>query len=218
MATQIDERVVSMKFDNARFEEKSRATLKTLEKLHEQSKFEGAGKGLEDLSKAASKVNLDSLENSASAVQVKFSAMSVVAITALQRITNAVIDSEKRIVKALTIDPVTTGFNEYELKMGSIQTIMASTGESIETVSEYLNELNEYSDRTIYSFSDMTQNIGKFTNAGVKLDKAVAAIKGVSNVAAVLCSNVTNQLLNQHRLTYAGAAEQTDLTTLLVRT
>ena len=189
MATQIDERVVSMKFDNARFEEKSRATLKTLEKLHEQSTFEGAGKGLEELGKAASRVNLSNLEESASAVEMKFSAMSVVAITSLQRITNAAIDSGKRIAKALTIDPISTGFNEYELKMGSIQTIMASTGESIETVSGYLNELNEYSDRTIYSFSDMTQNIGKFTNAGVKLDKAVAAIKGVSNVAAVSGAN-----------------------------
>ena len=73
--------------------------------------------------------------------------------------------------------------------MGSIQTIMASTGEILESVNGYLNELNEYSDRTIYSFSDMTQNIGKFTNAGVSLEDSVAAIKGVSNVAAVSGAN-----------------------------
>lgn len=90
---------------------------------------------------------------------------------------------------AFTIDPIKSGFDEYELKMGSIQTIMASTGESLDVVNQKLDELNTYSDRTIYSFADMTENIGKFTNAGVNLDDAVAAIQGVANVAAVSGAN-----------------------------
>lgn len=81
------------------------------------------------------------------------------------------------------------GWNEYKLKMNSIQTIIMSTGESLSTVNKYLDELNKYSDRTIYSFSDMTANIGKFTNAGVGLKDAVAAIKGVSNEAAISGAN-----------------------------
>ena len=92
-------------------------------------------------------------------------------------------------ISSFTIEPISSGFDEYELKMGSIQTIMASTGESLDKVNQKLDELNTYSDRTIYSFSDMTSNIGKFTNAGVKLDDAVAAIQGVSNVAAVSGAN-----------------------------
>lgn len=189
MPTQVDERVVSMKFDNADFEKRSRDTLKSLQQLdNATSKMDGA-KGLRGLARAAKEVDLSHIEKQASALEVKFSALQVVAITTLQRITNAAIDAGKNIAKSLTIQPIATGFNEYELKMGSIQTIMAGTGESIETVNKYLEELNEYSDRTIYSFSDMTQSIGKFTNAGVKLDKAVAAIKGVSNVAAVSGAN-----------------------------
>ena len=104
-------------------------------------------------------------------------------------IARRIIDVGKRIATEFTIAPITSGFSEYELKMGSVQTIMASTGESLETVNEYLNELNKYSDDTIYSFSDMTANIGKFTNAGVKLEDAVAAIKGVSNAAALSGAN-----------------------------
>ena len=77
-----------------------------------------------------------------------------------------------------------SGFNEYELKMDSVKTIMNATGESVETVSKYLEELNKYADDTIYSFSDMTSNIGKFTNNGVKLSDATMAIKGVANAAA----------------------------------
>lgn len=90
---------------------------------------------------------------------------------------------------SLTIEPISQGFEEYELKMGSIQTIMMSTGASLEEVNKYLQELNTYSDKTIYSFQDMTSNIGKFTNAGVGLEDAVMAIQGVSNVAAVSGAN-----------------------------
>ena len=98
-------------------------------------------------------------------------------MTTLANITNSAVNAGKRMLAAFTIDPIRTGFNEYELKMGSIQTIVASTGESLDVVNQKLDALNTYSDKTIYSFSDMTQNIGKFTNAGVKLDDAVAAIQ-----------------------------------------
>lgn len=171
MSRVVDERVVSMQFDNRQFERNISNTMSTLEK------FNG---------------NLGGLGTAVEKVGSKFSAMEVMAVTALANITNSAVNAGKRIVSALTIEPVKTGFNEYELKMGSIQTIMAGTGESLETVNKYLEELNEYSDKTIYSFADMTNNIGKFTNAGVKLEDAVAAIKGVSNVAAVSGAN-TNE-------------------------
>lgn len=189
MSREIDERVVEMRFDNAQFEKNVQTSMSTLDKLKEKLKFKGASDGFENLSKSARNVDLNTLGNSAEKVGLKFNAMYTMADQAFRNITNSAMLAGKNIVKAFTIDPVKTGFNEYELKMGSIQTIMASTGESLETVNEYLNELNKYSDQTIYSFSDMTQNIGKFTNAGVKLEDAVAAIKGVANEAALSGAN-----------------------------
>ncbi len=120
---------------------------------------------------------------------MKFSALEVMAVTALSNITNSVINTGKRMIESFILEPVNQGFDEYELKMGSIQTIMMSTGASLEEVNKYLQELNTYSDKTIYSFQDMTSNIGKFTNAGVGLEDAVMAIQGVSNVAAVSGAN-----------------------------
>ncbi len=189
MSTTIDQKVVEMRFNNQQFERNAQTSLNTLEKLKQSLNLTGASKGLEQLNSVARNNDIGALGRAADAVGVKFSAMQVVATTALVNMTNSAINAGKRIVRALTIDPVKTGFQEYELKMGSIQTIMASTGESLETVNQYLNELNKYSDQTIYSFSDMTNNIGKFTNAGVKLEDAVTAIKGVSNEAAISGAN-----------------------------
>ena len=189
MSKEIDEKVVSMQFDNKHFEANVKTTMSTLDKLKEKLHFSGASKGLENVSASAKKVDLSPMSRAAETVGLKFNAMYTIADQALRNITNSAMAAGKRIVSALTIDPIKTGFSEYELKMDSVKTIMASTGESIETVNKYLEELNTYSDQTIYSFSDMTQNIGKFTNAGVKLEDAVLAIKGISNEAAVSGAN-----------------------------
>ena len=189
MSKTIDERIVEMRFDNKQFEEGVQTSLSTLDKLKKGLDLDGAAKGLEGLNDAARKCDLSTLSRSVETVRAKFSALEVMAITALSNITNSAVNAGKRLLSSLTIEPITTGFNEYELKMGSIQTIMASTGESLDVVNQKLDELNTYSDRTIYSFADMTENIGKFTNAGVNLDDAVAAIQGVANVAAVSGAN-----------------------------
>lgn len=183
----VDEHVVKMTFDNKQFEKNAQQSLNTVEKLKSSMNFEATVKGLDKLEDGVAQSNkaLDSLNDSVDKIKDRFSNLGIIGVTALQNITNSVINTGKQMIKSLTIAPIQSGFNEYELKMNSMKTIVASTGESVKTVNKYLNDLNKYSDETIYSFSDMTNNIGKFTNAGVKLNDAVNAIKGVSSEAAL---------------------------------
>lgn len=189
MSKSVEERIVEMRFDNQQFEKGVQTTMGTLDKLKQSLRLDGATKGLEDVDKAAKGINISGLSSAVETVKNRFSALEVVAITALANITNSVVNAGKRLVESFTMEPIKQGFAEYELKMGAVQTIMASTGADIKTVNGYLDELNTYADRTIYSFSDMTQSIGKFTNAGVSLDDAVKAIQGISNEAAVSGAN-----------------------------
>lgn len=181
----IDENVVQLQFDNKQFEQNVKGTMSTLDKLKQKLGFKKEVDDVDKLGKSINNVKLDPLSSAVDAIKVKFSALQIAGTTALVNITNSAINAGKNMMSALTIDPVKTGFNEYELKMNSVKTIMSSTGESVQTVNKYLDELNTYADRTIYTFSDMTQNIGKFTNAGVNLKDAVGAIKGISNEAAI---------------------------------
>ncbi len=189
MSKTVDERVVEMRFDNKQFEQNVQTSLSTLDKLKRSLNLDGAAKGLENVNSAAKNCNMSGLTSAVETVHAKFSAFEVMAVTALANITNSVINTGKQMLYSLTIEPISQGFEEYELKMGSIQTIMMSTGASLEEVNGYLQELNTYSDKTIYSFQDMTSNIGKFTNAGVKLEDAVMAIQGISNEAAISGAN-----------------------------
>ncbi len=191
MSNVVDSRVVEMKFDNKDFERNVQTSMSTLDKLKKALNLDGASKGLETVASAAKNFDTSGMVKSISAVETRFSALQVAGVTAIANITNDIVNTSKRLAAEFTTIPVKTGFEEFELKMGSVQTIMASTGASLEEVNGYLNELNTYSDKTIYSFKDMTSNIGKFTNAGVKLKDAVAAIQGISNEAAVSGANAT---------------------------
>ena len=187
--TSIDQRIVQMKFDKGAFSTGVSDVLSSLEKLKNNLKLKGGADGLKGVGDAAKQVTFDGMTTGLETVSTKFATMATVGITALANVTTKAVDAGLRIAKSLALDPIIDGFNEYELKMGSIQTIMAGTGASLDEVNTYLGDLNTYSDKTIYSFKDMTENIGKFTNAGVKLPTAVKAIQGISNAAALSGAN-----------------------------
>ena len=110
------------------------------------------------------------------------------------------------------------GLAEYKNKLGSIQTIMTNTEWEIpdsstrmRRVSGALEQLNDYADKTIYSFADMTKNIGTFTAAGVSLDKSATAIKGISNLAAASGSSTEQASTAMYQLSQALAAGRVGL-------
>ena len=127
MSTTIDQKVVEMKFDNKQFENNVQTSMSTLEKLKQSLKLDGAVKGLENVNTAAKNFNMSGMDNSIETVRTKFSALQVMGVTALANITSSAINAGKRITSALAIEPIMSGFSEYELKIDSIRTIMAST-------------------------------------------------------------------------------------------
>lgn len=211
MSTTVDERVVEMRFDNKQFEQNIQTSLSSLDKLKKSLNLEGAAKGLETVNDAANKCsgNMSPLSNAVETVRVRFSALEVMAITALQNITNSALAAGKNLVSAFTIDPIKTGFEEYETQINAVQTILANTsskGTTLDQVNNALDELNHYADMTIYNFTEMTRNIGTFTAAGVDLDTSVAAIKGIANLAAVSGSNSQQASTAMYQLSQALAA------------
>ena len=209
MSTTIDNRVLEMRFDNKQFESGVATSMSTLDKLKQKLNLSGASKGLEDVSKAAKGVSFAGISSGIETVQAKFSALQVAGVTALANITNSAVNAGKRMVKALTIDPIMTGFNEYETKMNSIQTIMSNTaskGTTMSDVTRVIDELNTYADKTIYNFAEMTRNIGTFTAAGVGLEESASAIQGIANLAAASGSSSQQASTAMYQLSQALAA------------
>ena len=209
MSRTIDERVVEMRFNNQQFERNAHTSISTLGKLKESLNLSGASKGLENISSAARRLDMEGISNGIETVRAKFSALEVMGVTALANITNSAVNAGTRIAKALTIDPIKTGFQEYETQINAIQTILANTeskGTTLTDVNKALDELNMYADKTIYNFTEMTRNIGTFTAAGVDLDTSVSAIKGIANLAAVSGSTSQQASTAMYQLSQALAS------------
>lgn len=208
MSTTIDEKVVEMRFDNRQFEQNVQTSLGTIKELRQSLNLTDASKGLEGVSAAARRVDLSGIGSAAETVGLKFSAMYTMADQALRNITNSAVNYGKRIVSALTVDPIKTGFSEYETKMGSIQTIMSNTaskGTTMEDVTRVIDELNTYADKTIYNFAEITRNIGTFTAAGVGLEESASAIQGIANLAAASGSTSQQASTAMYQLSQALA-------------
>ncbi|MET0786815.1 MAG: tape measure protein, partial [Paenisporosarcina sp.] len=205
----VDDRVVSIKFDNDSFQRKIAETISSLDKLKSSMDFSGARRGLEEMGAAGKNFNLSGVTSAVEGVSAKFLAMSTVAITALVNITSQAIQAGARIASAFTIKPVIEGFHEYETQLNSVQTILANTaskGTTLEEVNGALQRLNEYSDQTIYNFGEMARNIGTFTAAGVDLDTSVQSIKGIANLAAMSGSNSEQAATAMYQLSQAISA------------
>lgn len=214
MSNEVDSRVVEMRFDNQQFERNVGKSLSTLDKLKAALRLDGVSKGLEDVNASAKKLDFKNTVQGIDNVVKKFTTMELVGGVTIANLTNDAVNSAKRLAKALTFDPVKTGLEEYETQINAVQTILANTshaGTTLDDVNAALDTLNEYADKTIYNFTEMTKNIGTFTAAGVDLETSTNAIKGIANLAAVSGSTSQQASTAMYQLSQALAAGRVSL-------
>lgn len=209
MSETIDKRIVQMRFDNAQFESGVSKTMGTLDKLKKALHLENAVDGISKVQSAFSKFDATGITGGIDTINAKFNTMQMVAFSVMQNIVNDAYAKGKQLAKAFTIEPVFSGFSEYETQINAVQTILANTqdkGTTIEDVNKALDELNHYADLTIYNFTEMTRNIGTFTAAGIDLESSVGAIKGIANLAAISGSTSYQASTAMYQLSQALAA------------
>jgi len=204
----VDDRIVSMKFDNRNFESQIESTIKSLNSLKESLKFTGVKNNLSELGRIDKGINLEGLSRAVDKVSEKFSLLNAVAFATISNITNKAINAGESLAKSLSLDQVMGGFREYSTNINAIQTVLANTksqGTTLDDVNKALDQLNQYSDLTIYNFGQMVKNIGTFTAAGVDLQTSVNAIKGFSNVAAISGADANQAAMGMYQLSQALA-------------
>lgn len=200
MSKTVDERVVSMEFDNDRFEKNVSTSLSTLDKLKKALRLDGATKSLEEV---------DSSFNKFSAVveasKAKWDALEVVAVGALLKIGSQAVATGERLVKSISVDQVSEGWRKFSDKTTSVATLVAQ-GNAIEYVNEQLAKLNWFTDETSYNFTDMVSNIAKFTATGKGLEESVQAMEGIASWAALSGQNPATASRAMYQLSQALSA------------
>lgn len=191
MALEIDNYLLKMGFDNSEFERGASQSLGTLGKLKQALELKGAEAGFENLTAAAKRVSFDALTNGLDTVGRGFTAMEAIAFGALSRIGSKVADLGMNLFQQLFAQSK-VGWGKYNEMTKSVQTIIAATGKSIEEVTGYTDRLNWFTDETSFNLTDMTNNISKFTSAGIDLSKATVQMMGIGNASALAGSSIEN--------------------------
>lgn len=202
----VEERIVSLKFDNANFENGVKTSLESLKRLAVAVKTSVFGSSTPTGGIATAVSGTSALRDAAVSAASNFSILDGAASVALGNIATKAAAAGANLVTAFTTKPMLDGLREYETQLNSVQTILANTmhkGETINTVNAALDELNTYADKTIYNFGEMARNIGTFTAAGVGLNDSVMAIKGISNLAAMSGSSATQAATAMYQLSQA---------------
>jgi tape measure domain-containing protein len=169
---------------------------------------------LGDVQAAADDIDMTPAGESASMASAKFIAFAAAAGAAMYAIGAKAVQMAGSLASSFTLEPMKAGFQEFETNMGSIQTILANTdrfGTKLPEVTANLDDLNEYSDKTIYNFGDMVKNIGLFTNAGIRIGDATSMIKGFSNAAAASGTNAEQAAGAAYQLSQALSAGKVTL-------
>ena len=185
----IDERVLSMRFDNREFEKNIQQTTESLKEFDESLEFKGKSAGLEKLQNGIAEFaqqtayTFDGMVNG-----IEYGFLSVadrIRNVFINKLGGELYDFAKKYVKMFSVDQVSAGLSKYEEQTRSSFTIMSATGKSVEEVDTALDRLMWFADETSYSFTDMVNNVGKFTSQNIDLDVAVKAMMGISTAASL---------------------------------
>ena len=186
----VDERVVDMRFNNGEFEKNIKESMKSLEDLKKALDLDKHTESLNNLDKAVSSMNFDSLAKSVDSIADKFTLLGRIGVQAMDDIARKVVGTAENIAKSLTIDQVFAGKGKYEQKTEAVQAMKAATGLDIGAIEEVMDQLVDYTDWTSFDFIQMTKTIGQFVNSGVDLYVAEQAIEGIGNAAGLAGASV----------------------------
>lgn len=182
MSNSIDERVLSMVFDNQKFEKGVDTSLKTLDKLNKSLMLQGAVKGLEDISSKIKNFSVDGISAGIETISSKFNALGAIGFSVINNLTNRVLTFAQSMLGA-ALDPLFEGgkrralsieqakFQFRGLKM-DVEATMASAKAAVLG--------------TAYGLDDAASAAAQFGASGMRAGKEMEdTLRGIAGVAAM---------------------------------
>lgn len=93
MSNTIDDRIVSMKFDNSNFEKNAKESLETLEKLKTAVDSAESAKGLEHLGDAVNRIDFSGMSSAIEKISDRFSTFGIVGATIISNLTTSAMNA-----------------------------------------------------------------------------------------------------------------------------
>ena len=188
----IDERVVQMKFDATDFDQNTKKTMSTLDKLRDKLSFKDV-------------VDNDAMNTIADNVQKVADKAYTIVDRVIDKIKDNIANKLVNFLQENTIGQISAGWNKYADLTTAVATLKAQ-GYAMEEINDQLARLNYFTDETSYNFTSMVGEIGKFTASGQKLEDATTAMMGIADWAALSGKNANEASRAMYQLSQALGA------------
>lgn len=168
----IDDRIVRLEVQDSEFAKRLEQDESLLKKFNSTLNSVGDTKISDNLQKIAD----------------RFSNLGIVGVRALQNITDKAISTGSQLVKSLSVDNISSGWQKLQSQTKAVGTLSIQ-GYDMEEVNDVIKQLMWYSDETSYNFEDMLTSMTKFTAQGYELKEAMETLEGIANWSAVAGQN-----------------------------
>lgn len=182
MSREVDEKVVSLQFDNANFERNAQTSINTLGKLNSSLNLQGATKGLKNLDKAANQVDFSSLNNAIDLVNKRFSVMGIAGMRVISNLTDTAMNSVFKAIRFIKSGIQNGGLSRAMNIENARFQIKGLQGDW-----DKLYEDIDYGVKgTAYGFDSAAKVAAQLTASGIKAgDQMKTVLRGISGVAAM---------------------------------
>ena len=179
---EIEDRVVSIKFDNKNFAKNAQETMGMLDKLKEKMSFKGATDGFNALQAAQKNVNFRTLSDGISSITNKLSVMGAVGFSVIQSLTQQFMGLAQR-VAGMTIDPLVGGGKQRAKNLEQAKFLFEGLGMDIE---DSMDSALQAVKGTAFGLDEAAKAAAQMGGSGLRAgDEMTGALRGIAGVAAM---------------------------------
>lgn len=189
MSKQVDERVVSMQFDNKQFEANVKTSMTTIQKLKQSLNFKDSGKSLENLGKAANEVKFDKLLSGVETLEKRFSTMGIVGMRVIQNLTDSAMQMVTK-TKNLITSTIKQGGISRATNIENARFQLQGLLKDDEAVAAVMKNVSDSVDGTAYSLDAAAKVASQLAASGMRAgDEMFSSLRAVAGVAAMTNSS-----------------------------
>ena len=185
MSNTVDNRVVEMQFKNEDFERGIKQTITSLNGLQEALKINTNALNLGRVQDEVDRLNFSNVSTAVEALSDRFSAMGIVGMSVIQRLTNGAIDLAARLGQ-ITIGQIMTGGKGRAQKVADARFKLDGLLKDAEKVQSAFDSASKAVDGTAYGLDSAVSIASQLAASNVQLgDDMDSALRGVAGLAAM---------------------------------
>jgi tape measure domain-containing protein len=190
VSSSVDDKVVSIQFDNAQFQKNIAATIGSLDALNQKINSLGSGHGFAAIQSAANSLNLSSIAEGVDKISGRFDALGAIGFSAIQKITQGFMGFVANFARQDILGPLITGGKERATNIEQAQFQFRGLGMDVQAV---MQDALSAVKGTAYGLGDAAKAAAQFGASGITAGADMSqSLRAIAGTAAMTSTNFSD--------------------------